>query len=328
MPFDAELQFAIDAVRHASQLAIEVQSTLADDDALNKADRSPVTVADFGVQALISYALQCAYPNDPLMGEENSGGFDSEEAKIVIEKVIDHVTRLQPKIGRNAVMPLIDRASHGGGGKERFWTLDPIDGTKGFLRRQQYAIALALIEDGQVVAGVLGCPNLSPVGNATAAKPGCILAASKGGGAKLFTLGEETASAIQTRKQSEAGGAIVCESVESGHSDHSASSQVTQLLGITADPVRIDSQCKYAVVARGDADIYLRLPTRPGYEERIWDHAAGAIVVTEAGGRVTDVRGAALDFSKGSTLCDNTGVIATSGSIHDDVVAAVGKVLA
>lgn len=327
MPYDAELQFAIDAVRDAAQLAIEVQSSLTADDAMDKTDRSPVTVADFGVQALISYALQCAYPNDPLMGEESSGGFDSEAGKPVIEKVIDHVTRLQPKIGRDDVMQLIDRASHGGGDKDRFWTLDPIDGTKGFLRRQQYAIALALIEDGQVVAGVLGCPNLPPVGSETSATPGCILAASKGGGAKIVVLGGGTASAIQTRKQSESSGAIVCESVESGHSDHSASSQVTQLLGITSDPVRIDSQCKYAVVARGDADIYLRLPTRPGYEERIWDHAAGAIVVTEAGGRVTDVRGAELDFSKGATLCDNTGVIATSGAIHDDVVAAVGRVL-
>ena len=41
-----------------------------------------------------------------------------------------------------------------------YWTLDPVDGTKGFLRRGQYAVSLALIEDGKVVAGVLGCPNL------------------------------------------------------------------------------------------------------------------------------------------------------------------------
>ena len=42
----------------------------------------------------------------------------------------------------------------------RYWTIDPIDGTKGFLRGDQYAVALGLIEDGEVVAGVLGCPNL------------------------------------------------------------------------------------------------------------------------------------------------------------------------
>ncbi|HNO80254.1 MAG TPA: inositol monophosphatase family protein, partial [Phycisphaerae bacterium] len=85
--------------------------------------------------------------------------------------------------------------------------------------------------------------------------------------------------------------------------------------------------CKYAVVARGDADVYLRLPPRPGYQERIWDHAAGAIIVTESGGTVTDVNGKALDFSRGSTLSENKGVIATSGAIHDRVVEVVKNVL-
>ena len=42
----------------------------------------------------------------------------------------------------------------------RYWTLDPIDGTKGFLRGDQYAVALGLIDDGEVILGVLGCPNL------------------------------------------------------------------------------------------------------------------------------------------------------------------------
>ena len=56
-------------------------------------------------------------------------------------------------------------------------------------------------------------------------------------------------------------------------------------LGITAEPLRLDSQAKYAVVARGDASIYLRLP-HGGYRENVWDHAAGWLIVSEAGGRV------------------------------------------
>jgi 3'(2'), 5'-bisphosphate nucleotidase len=89
----------------------------------------------------------------------------------------------------------------------------------------------------------------------------------------------------------------------------------------------MDSQAKYAGLARGDASIYLRLPTRKDYQEKIWDHAAGLIVVEEAGGRVTDVRGAPLDFGRGGTLAGNSGVIATNGPIHDEVLAAVMKVL-
>lgn len=320
-----ELQFAISAVSQAARLAIDVQNELAPQDALAKQDRSPVTVADYGVQALISHALQHTFPNDPLMGEESSDELHSDAAKPIIQKVIERVTAVESQIDANDVIGLIDRASHAGGGKARFWALDPIDGTKGFLRRQQYAIALALIEDGEVVAGVLGCPNL-PI-TADASNPGCILAASRGGGAQIMSIDGSASVAIHTRKIEQTTEAIVCESVESGHSDHSSSAQVSRQLEIATEPVRIDSQCKYAVVARGDADIYLRLPTRPGYEERIWDHAAGAIIVTESGGAVTDVQGKKLDFSKGSTLCDNKGVIATSGAIHDQVVGVVKQVL-
>ena len=89
----------------------------------------------------------------------------------------------------------------------------------------------------------------------------------------------------------------------------------------------MDSQCKYAAIARGDAEIYLRLPVSDTYEEKIWDHAAGMIAVEEAGGRVTDIYGNDLDFSKGKTLSGNKGVIATNGKFHDEVVKVVGEVL-
>jgi 3'(2'), 5'-bisphosphate nucleotidase len=117
------------------------------------------------------------------------------------------------------------------------------------------------------------------------------------------------------------------ESEEKAHTSQDASSLVREVLGISAVPVRIDSQCKYAVVARGDAEVYLRLPTRPGYQEKVWDHAAGFLVNSEAGGRVTDVDGKDLDFGRGRTLAANAGIVATHGPFHDEVVAAVQRVL-
>ena len=51
-------------------------------------------------------------------------------------------------------------------------------------------------------------------------------------------------------------------------------------------------------MARGDACLFLRFPA-PDYREKIWDHAAGAVIVTEAGGRITDGSGAPLDFGRG-----------------------------
>ena len=102
-----------------------------------------------------------------------------------------------------------------------------------------------------------------------------------------------------------------CESVESAHSNQDQSAQIAARLGIHKAPYRIDSQCKYAAVARGDAAIYLRLPTRADYVEKIWDHAAGCRIVTEAGGTVTDVHGRPLDFGLGRKLTENRGVNST-----------------
>ena len=137
---------------------------------------------------------------------------------------------------------------------------------------------------------------------------------------------DETGTPVSTADVTETAGARFCESVESAHSDQSESARIAAELGITGEPFRIDSQCKYAAVARGDASIYLRMPTRADYREKIWDHAAGMIVVEEAGGSVTDVFGRPLDFRHGRQLEENRGIIATCGPIHEPVVAAVRKI--
>ena len=89
----------------------------------------------------------------------------------------------------------------------------------------------------------------------------------------------------------------------------------------------MDSQCKYAVLARGDAGIYLRLPTRKDYEEKIWDHAGGSLIIEEAGGSICDIYGNKLDFSQGRTLKVNKGIVATNSKIHQQVMDAVKSVL-
>ncbi len=88
--------------------------------------------------------------------------------------------------------------------------------------------------------------------------------------------------------------------------------------GLTARP-------KYAAVACGDASIYLRLPRSSSYREKIWDHAAGAFIVEQAGGRVTDFSGNPLDFTCGELLEKNTGIVATNGIIHEQVLDAISK---
>lgn len=64
------------------------------------------------------------------------------------------------------------------------WTIDPIDGTKGFLRGEQYAVCLSLIVDAQVQIGVIGCPNLPTDPENPELGQGCIFVAVRGHGAE------------------------------------------------------------------------------------------------------------------------------------------------
>jgi len=327
MAYQQERTVAVEAVLAASQLCRTVQANLVAGTALTKGDKSPVTVADFGAQAVVSHLLAGAFPNDPLVGEEDADALRQSDNAITLGKVLAAVEAVLPGLDEAAVLGAIDRGTYPGGSKGRHWTLDPIDGTKGFLRLDQYAVALGLIENGEVVLGVLGCPNLPHDASQPDGGKGCLFVAVKGEGAFVRTLDDSVETCIGVTQIAEASRARFCESVESAHTSQSDSGRIASLLGIQEPPFRIDSQCKYAAVARGDASIYLRLPTRKDYVEKIWDHAGGYAIITEAGGRVTDVTGAPLDFSLGRGLANNKGVVVTNGLLHDPVVSAVRSVL-
>jgi 3'(2'), 5'-bisphosphate nucleotidase len=322
--WNKEEQAAVRAVRAAAGVCQAIQKRLVRPETLEKKDKSPVTVADFASQAVVCAHLMEAFPQDLMIGEEDAAELRQDEQARVREIVVEHVgTAMQRSVRADEVLSWIDHGASvaaAGTRPRRYWTLDPIDGTKGFLRAEQYAVALALIEDGQVVLGILGCPNF-PVNGST----GALLVASRGNGARIMPLAESTAADSPLRVAAIQGSAEVrfCESVESGHSDQDQSAKIARLLKITAPPLRMDSQAKYAAVARGDAHVYLRLPTRADYQEKIWDHAAGFVVVEEAGGGVSDISGKALDFSLGATLAANRGVVATRGGIHDEVIRAI-----
>lgn len=325
-PFQHERDVALAAVREAARLTQAVQAELRPD-VIEKRDRSPVTVADFGSQALVCRTIKEAFPHDPIIAEEDASALRKTDNAVQREQVVQRVQALRPDATIDEVLSWID-SGNARGYSERYWTLDPIDGTKGFLRGDQYAIALALIVEGQIVVAAMACPNLPDPANPSA-PPGGIYTAIRGGGTVRVALSEPSTPApvhVSTRQRPTE--ALYCESVESGHSSHQGAAAMAAHLGLTAAPVRMDSQAKYALVAHGLADIYTRLPTpkRPGYIENIWDHATGALVVIEAGGRVTDISGKPLDFTFGQKLKRNRGIVATNGVLHDDVLAALQAV--
>ncbi|KAL9130086.1 MAG: hypothetical protein Q9217_001645 [Psora testacea] len=348
MSYDKELYTAALAVQRATLLTQRVFHEKAKG-TLSKDDKSPVTVGDFGAQALIIQAIKKNFPKDEIVGEEEASSLrDNHSLGDQIWSLVQS-THLDdqgverslggPVESKEQMLQAIDAGSSAGGAKGRIWALDPIDGTKGFLRGGQYAVCLALIEDGEVKVGVLGCPNLpidneaplsAEVGDADDTSRGVLFAASLGAGATSRPLSHgslQQSQPIHMKVVPDISQATFCESVEAGHSSHGDQAEIAKKLGITKESVRMDSQAKYGSIARGAGDLYLRLPVRANYEEKIWDHAAGDLIVREAGGEVTDAEGKRLDFGKGRTLIDNKGVVAAPKAVHGHVLEAVKSVL-
>lgn len=319
---DREIQVGIAAVTQAAQLCSAVQQSI-DLQASEKQDRSPVTVADYGSQALICRALRSAFPQDAIVAEEDATDLRNDEQAAQRQRIQSELAAVGVSASEGELLDWIDFGNHDATA-DRYWTLDPIDGTKGFLRKEQFAISLALIEGGEIQVGLLACPNLR-ARDAWDNCRGVVLWAARGGGASLrpLALPEVTPHTVRVSGTRATNASRICESVESGHSAHDWSALVHQRLGTEAEAVRMDSQAKYAVVARGEAEMYLRLPVKADYRERIWDHAGGVLIVQEAGGTVTDIDGKPLDFSRGTTLADNRGVVVTNGLLHTAVLEAI-----
>jgi 3'(2'), 5'-bisphosphate nucleotidase len=203
------------------------------------------------------------------------------------------------------------------------WVVDPIDGTKGFLRGDQFAVAVALLVDGQPVVGALACPVMPFGAEEPSEARGVVAVAVRGQGVTVEPLDGGLPRPVRVSGLAEPASARIVESVEVDHTDHGFSAVVLKQAGVHGLPVRIDSQAKYFAVADGRAEIYIRNSRSPEYRENVWDHAAGVLIVQEAGGRVTDLDGRPIDFTHGSKLERNRGILATNGPVHDALLSAI-----
>ena len=316
MGYDREREVAVEAVREAARLCVDVRKSLVG--AMEKEDRSPVTVADFGSQALVCRRLKSVFPEDPIVAEEDASVLrDAEQA--AMRKTVCGFVRTYAQADEGTICDWIDAGN--GDVAERFWTLDPIDGTKGFLRGDQYAVALALVDCGEVKVAALACPALPVDMDQVDGDCGVLFVAVRGEGTQSMSL--EGGDGVDVRIDDPAW--RFAESVEPSHGDHDAHKAVARAVGIESPSLRMDSQVKYGAVARGDAALYLRLPSPeyPGYRENIWDHAAGALIVEEAGGKVSDMFGRPLDFVSAAQMEDNRGVVVSTREIHARVIDAL-----
>ncbi|KAJ6293131.1 hypothetical protein OIU76_025558 [Salix suchowensis] len=363
-----ELDVAVRVVHMACSLCQRVQeglvSSTSNDHVMSKDDDSLVTVADWSVQAIVSWMLSESLSNQKvsIVAEEDVQTLSKSDSVGLLTAVVNTVNEClaeapkyglqSPKkaLGTSQILEAISQCNSTGGRKGRHWVLDPVDGTLGFVRGDQYAVALALIEEGKIVIGVLGCPNYPrkkewlshhhssqtmPKMSDTSEtwEKGCVMYAQRGSGEawmqplihgnKKHTW-SNSAQRVQVSSIDDPALATFCEPVERANTNHSFSAGVAHSMGFKKQPLRVHSMVKYAAIARGDAEIFMKF-AQSGYKEKIWDHAAGVIIVEEAGGVVTDAGGHPLDFSRGLYLEGlDRGIVACSGTIlHEKLIGAV-----
>lgn len=249
----AELDRALAAAVEAARAAGEIALKYyrTGFDVTLKADATPVTQADRGAEQAIREVLGHAFPALGFLGEEFGAVGD----------------------------------------QRRRWIIDPIDGTKNFIRRVPvWATLIGLEEDGEVTAGVIHNPVT-----------GEWLSARRGGGA--FSSGERIAvSEIADLGQATLLHAGLRLLRESGHWEG-----LVRLVDATDRQRGFGDYLGYVLVAEGKAEIYLES------DLKAWDLAPCKIVVEEAGGRFTDFNGA-------STIHGGT-AFASNGRLHEAALA-------
>jgi 3'(2'), 5'-bisphosphate nucleotidase len=222
-----------------------------------KLDGSPVTIADRHAELIIIERLARHYPDIPVLAEEEAAA-----GRI-------------PELGR------------------RFFCVDPLDGTRGFVARSgEFTVNIALVEDEASVAGVIYAPDFKQ-----------LYYGERGAGAHRV-LGKAEAEPIHPRPRRESGLVAVGSRSWKEHGADEKSGH----LGI-ADFVPSSSSLKFCLVAEGTADVY------PRYGRTMeWDTAAGQAILESAGGRVMALDGleeaGPLTYGKADRGFDNPPFIA------------------
>eukprot|EP00186_Timspurckia_oligopyrenoides_P001429 CAMPEP_0182442160 /NCGR_PEP_ID=MMETSP1172-20130603/1114_1 /TAXON_ID=708627 /ORGANISM="Timspurckia oligopyrenoides, Strain CCMP3278" /LENGTH=257 /DNA_ID=CAMNT_0024636873 /DNA_START=70 /DNA_END=840 /DNA_ORIENTATION=- len=256
------MRVAVEVVSRACGMSRRVQKSFSVGGEIRKSDASPVTVADFAVQALILSDLHEKFPTHKFIAEETSTALnkDPELCQTVIDVVNEARSNSGFKFGAEEICSAIDLGKYDGTDpEETVWVLDPIDGTKGFMRMEQFCIALGVLQQGKAVLGILGCPNLNESLDGSGPR-GVIFHAIKGEGSYMQT--DDITDVVNTKRLSVSDVCdpmygVFMESVESAHSSHALSAQVAAMLGVKSAPIRMDSQAKYGVIARGETNLFM-----------------------------------------------------------------------
>jgi len=347
LPYAKERRIAELAVQRAALLTKKMLRQI-DKGTISKSDASPVTIADFAAQASLICAVHRNFPADSFVGEEAADTLrkDAELQKRVWDLVnatyLDDSTTeelLSRPASSEEMLDIIDLGCGPGGRRGRVWILDPIDGTAAFMKGEQYAISLALVEDGVEKVGVVGCPNLILTGGKIHEKQvdkegyGLMLSALQGRGLAIRQISSGT---LATERKIERSADIVkredlhwVEGTTSSSNDIEKQRDIAERLAIPWPGTDLySSHMRYIALAAGGGNISVAIPKSKDKKSWIWDHAGGHLILEESGAIVTDLNGKEIDFGAGRFLGANYGRIVAPLSMHKELLLMVGQSLA
>ncbi|XXG96890.1 hypothetical protein Hte_003181 [Hypoxylon texense] len=350
-PYSQELRVAIGAIQSAAKLSQAVIS-IDDKGVIEKDDLSPVTVADFAIQALLTATIHHAFPNDKFVGEESAA--ELRDNPLLLDRVWELLQRLRENEEQSLcklpesphqMCEMIDWCGFGepgGSNAGRVWVFDPIDGTKTFVQRMAYAINVALLEGSKQVLSVVGCPTLSvdaksPVTNTTLDPTGrgCIVFAAKGYGTYVCHLAGSSPHDVQARKiephaettSTQALRPVSCYNMlDSGVDD--VHQLIMENLGIQTQGCDLLAWVlRWVTLGLGLANMTVWVYKKRSRTGKVWDHAGAMLLFEEVGGKITDIDGKDIDLGVGRKMVENHGFVAAPTAMHATVLETVQRVL-
>jgi 3'(2'), 5'-bisphosphate nucleotidase len=267
-----------------------------------KKDRSPVTLADLTTQCYIIYNIREKFPDDYILAEEESSILDADSEKILFECFDDLKIRIDdPKKIIN----------YRGKISEREWTIDPIDGTQGYIEGLTYAIGIGFLFKSIPSMSVISVPNYDERGLA-------IFHAGIREGAKA-SYRNKPFHKIHVSNIEKIEEVKLCHSL---HYDKPWVLDFARKIGITKY-ISIDSMIKFCMVASGRTDLYIKPIDL--IHSFVWDYMPGDLLVREAGGKVSDLTNNRFWYEGNSLKWKSPGIIASNELIHEKVIKNLNR---
>ncbi|KAI0835625.1 carbohydrate phosphatase [Hypoxylon sp. FL0890] len=350
-PYPRELKVAIGAIQSAAKLSQAIIS-IDDKGVIEKDDLSPVTVADFAIQALLTSTIHHAFPDDKFVGEESAA--DLRNNPVLLDRAWNLLQMLQEDEAMSLcklpespekMCEMIDWCGFGEpGGPQagRVWVFDPIDGTQTFVRREAYAINVALLEGSRQVLSIVGCPTLSadasaPVTNTSLdpTRRGCIVFAAKGYGTYVRPLAASSSHDEQARRIEPHTMTESSQTLRPVSCYNMLDSGVDDVHQLIMERLNIQTRgcdllawvLRWVSLGLGLSNMTVWVYKQRSRAGKIWDHAGAMLLFEEVGGHITDIDGKPIDLGVGRKMTANHGFVAAPKELHPLVLQTVQQVL-